>query len=627
MSRFPRLRRRRDHWADAHARARTAARRAPRWPARRSTEATWLDEHLAGCPSCAAIAAALRGRSSRAAGAPRPDRRSRRATCGRGPRRRSRRSPARARPRRGSAPSGARAAGRRPVRARGRRPRRRRQPADLGRLSFYVGPNGGVAGEGPASSGHRVQRRRRTDGGRSHAVRGRGRARSSGSTRGRTAIPRSHGRRRTGLSGQGSAAARTCRPGTSSDLGCRTAPRDDDRGSPTRRQAVAIAKTRRCERPVVIVALPEPGRDAGAEHRRRRARRHRPPTASPQRRRVRRSAAERAGRAVDRADRSDDPAERDRRSGPRARADGRHRSGDRQRDRGRRRVGRVLARRRVVRLHRPGRPTARAAPTCIVWRVGDEQRATADRRRRASYFASWSGNELIASRPGDADTRRTGPTSACGSTRPPVTRPVPATSGGRPSIRPGGSRSPGTARLERADGDRAWSPADGSPRAPTMVGRREHREAPRPGACAHRRGGGTSDFDVRWDETGEWVAVWVADERDRSDRAPDAVPASTASDGRLEVVGTPPEDVAALPGFSIAEGRLAWATPRGHERRGQPHPDRGMVRWTASASSRAARARASSSSASSVRHANVAWHGTVRRRIVPALSCDQDGWS
>ena len=55
MSRFPRIRRRPDHWADAHERAK--ARLAERMDGPLGlAESNWLDEHLAGCPSCAAIA-------------------------------------------------------------------------------------------------------------------------------------------------------------------------------------------------------------------------------------------------------------------------------------------------------------------------------------------------------------------------------------------------------------------------------------------------------------------------------------------------------------------------------------------------------------------------------------------
>jgi hypothetical protein len=71
-----------------------------------------------------------------------------------------------------------------------------------------------------------------------------------------------------------------------------------------------------------------------------------------------------------------------------------------------------------------------------------------------------------------------------------------------------------------------------------------------------------ADFDVRWDETGTWFATWIAD------------PAATGvgrlslhrvdpATGRLEQPDGAPTDVAALPGFSIGNGRLAWATPPG----------------------------------------------------------------
>jgi anti-sigma factor RsiW len=58
MSRFPRLRRRQDRWADEHAHARTRLAERLDGPLG-LTESTWLDEHLAGCPSCAATAAAF----------------------------------------------------------------------------------------------------------------------------------------------------------------------------------------------------------------------------------------------------------------------------------------------------------------------------------------------------------------------------------------------------------------------------------------------------------------------------------------------------------------------------------------------------------------------------------------
>jgi hypothetical protein len=47
--------------------------------------------------------------------------------------------------------------------------------------------------------------------------------------------------------------------------------------------------------------------------------------------------------------------------------------------------------------------------------------------------------------------------------------------------------------------------------------------------------------------------------------------------GRLERPHGAPQDVTALPGFSIANGRLAWATPRGQGGEGSRVQ---IVAWT-----------------------------------------------
>jgi hypothetical protein len=70
------------------------------------------------------------------------------------------------------------------------------------------------------------------------------------------------------------------------------------------------------------------------------------------------------------------------------------------------------------------------------------------------------------------------------------------------------------------------------------------------------------EFDARWDETGTWLAVWLADPSNPAigrlslhhlDR----------TTGKIERVQGAPKDQTALPGFSIGNGRLAWATPPG----------------------------------------------------------------
>lgn len=89
--------------------------------------------------------------------------------------------------------------------------------------------------------------------------------------------------------------------------------------------------------------------------------------------------------------------------------------------------------------------------------------------------------------------------------------------------------------------------------------------------------GPIADFDARWDETGSWLAVWIADPVDpalgrlslfRFDR----------TTGLLDRPIGAPQDVTALPGFSIGSGRLAWASPPGQEGEGSRIQ---IAAWTA----------------------------------------------
>jgi len=88
--------------------------------------------------------------------------------------------------------------------------------------------------------------------------------------------------------------------------------------------------------------------------------------------------------------------------------------------------------------------------------------------------------------------------------------------------------------------------------------------------------GPVGEFDVRWDETGSWFAVWVADATDPTVGQLSLVHLDRAS-GRLDRPRGAPQDVTALPGFSIADGRLAWATPPGQGGEGSRVQ---IVAWT-----------------------------------------------
>jgi hypothetical protein len=195
-----------------------------------------------------------------------------------------------------------------------------------------------------------------------------------------------------------------------------------------------------------------------------------------------------------------------------------------------------------------------------IWRVGDQraQRLTSDGH---SYFASWSGDRVVVSRPGDATSTKSDPVSTL--VDPATGDEQPVGSLWRPMVDPSGRLAIGWAgTIERTGDPENWAPARG---------RLELRAWSRDGGTAPSKGSGDhivvtdaarGDFDVRWDDTGEWVAVWVGDERDAPTGRLTLYHVDLDRE-RLEKVKGAPVDVQALPGFSIGSGRLAWATPRG----------------------------------------------------------------
>ncbi|MFL5779056.1 MAG: zf-HC2 domain-containing protein [Chloroflexota bacterium] len=200
-------------------------------------------------------------------------------------------------------------------------------------------------------------------------------------------------------------------------------------------------------------------------------------------------------------------------------------------------------------------------PDIYVWHAGDAQARpiTADHR---SAFASWHGGSIVGSRPSAAGSSRgvqpqtflVDPRSGTVTDLPdPIWRPI-VDPKGRRAVAWNGTVSteaavprPDNGRLEL----RTWAPGDGAAGS----------------ALETLDNGPIGEYDVRWDETGEWLAVWIADP-------------ATPSIGRLSLFAIDPEtgalrhphsaptDVPALPGFSIGNGRLAWATPRGQEGEG-----------------------------------------------------------
>jgi len=208
--------------------------------------------------------------------------------------------------------------------------------------------------------------------------------------------------------------------------------------------------------------------------------------------------------------------------------------------------------------------TARAADRTngadvYAWRVGSDKavRMTDD---GASYFGSWADNDMIVSRPTDESATKSDAASvrvdpANGNERD-------AGDAWRPAVDPTGKRAIAwVGTLKVADDGSSWVPDKGRLELRTWsdegAGGSQGSDRDRVITDSAPR-----DFDVRWDETGHWVAVWVADGDDKVVGRLTLFHVDTEKD-RLERVDGAPVDVRALPGFSMGDGRLAWATPRG----------------------------------------------------------------
>jgi len=82
-------------------------------------------------------------------------------------------------------------------------------------------------------------------------------------------------------------------------------------------------------------------------------------------------------------------------------------------------------------------------------------------------------------------------------------------------------------------------------------------------------------FDARWDDGGTAFAVWVQDAADPSFGRLSLY--FIDPDGKILQPDNAPREEPALPGFSIGDGRLAWATPSGQGGEGSRVQ---IVAWT-----------------------------------------------
>jgi hypothetical protein len=214
-------------------------------------------------------------------------------------------------------------------------------------------------------------------------------------------------------------------------------------------------------------------------------------------------------------------------------------------------------------------------PDIYLWHVGSE-RAEPVTEDHNSVFASWTDGRIVGSRPfvgGDtssdpldlpvAEVFLVDPESG--------DEEVLAEAGFRPIVSPDGRLAivfSGPVQVGDEGQDltlgegalelRSWSAAGASAEGETLV-----------------LDGVDTPFDARWDDSGTAFAVWVQDPADPSFGRLSLF--FIDPDGEIVQPDNAPREEPALPGFSIGDGRLAWATPSGQGGEGSRVQ---IVAWT-----------------------------------------------
>ncbi len=260
------------------------------------------------------------------------------------------------------------------------------------------------------------------------------------------------------------------------------------------------------------------------------------------------------------------------------------------------------------------RPVGRLnGPDIYVWHSGDPAAVplTADHR---SVFAGWVGQRIVGSRadlpggqgpaspgPGSADGRAHGPRKSPAASVVPAVTATPQTSAAAAS--PAGGVTASSFLIDPATHARtnltvpAWRPivdplgrwalywqgtiaADASGERWVMgtgqlmlgswaaLAGAETAAGPQPLVLSPEFSAiEGADWDARWDDTGEHLAVWVGERDEPSIGHLNLVTIDSATGqpdpAERRLVGRP-----ALVGFSLADGHLAWATPPGQDGQG-----------------------------------------------------------
>ncbi len=217
-------------------------------------------------------------------------------------------------------------------------------------------------------------------------------------------------------------------------------------------------------------------------------------------------------------------------------------------------------------------------PDVYVWHTGDDQ-ARVLTKDHASVFSSWVGDRILASRAVDVASPDAASPGADGHV--PTSFLIDPASGKevgtrldgvwRPVVDPSGHWMvywTGTLVLDPVA--RTWTPDEGRlvvdrwPAADTDTFTPDDPQSlltPKPDVPIQ-------DWEVRWDPTGHFIGVWVADPLDPALGRLSLV-GIDRSNGHVDAGRTPVlRDAPALPGFAIGDGRIAWASPPGQDGEG-----------------------------------------------------------
>jgi hypothetical protein len=211
-------------------------------------------------------------------------------------------------------------------------------------------------------------------------------------------------------------------------------------------------------------------------------------------------------------------------------------------------------------------------PDIYLWTVGDAKARpiTSDHR---SVFGSWAGDTIVGSTVvTSADGKMSKPAAFTLSPDGSANVSLPQTGlAWRPAVDPNeGSAVYWAGTLEPTDGDLGWATNKGrlvlgrwSVAGDTASG---PKATPLNGDQARERAettiaqGPLADWDARWDETGTRLAIWIANADDPTTGTL-SLYVVDPFDGRIDLANPPLSSEPALAGFSIADGRLAWAAP------------------------------------------------------------------